>query len=661
MSFFEPQHLLWGLLAIAIVLAYYLRARRQHCDVSALMLWERAFRRRNKWRKWKRPVSVLILIMILAAIVFAAASPYWTSSLQTARTLIVIVDNSASMNATDVAPTRLAVAHGKLVTLIDGMRRFERMAIVSAGGRIRLHSRVSGDKQALRTAAHRITPMDGPNRLDDALALARRLAAEHANPEIYLLSDGCFDGAAELQRAADVRLVRCAAMGDDQDSRPANVAITQLAARGSVADPGHYEALLEVTNYSAASREVGVKVSLPDGQVWSEGISIGPQESRQRVRKFKADRGGLLSAKLDVEDDLTADNVAWLSIAPHPAISLKLAATAVSADPGSSTHRLLIALKTVPLVRVGRDGGDPLEADSGAITVITGTVPQQLPPGPVLAIAPSGDCELWRDAGSISGTVIVDEDPADHEAMPLRAVLAGVDLENLVVESLMAAEFLVKPAAVVRSAAGDPVLSAWQRPEGRVLLLHLPLDQTDLTLRHAFPILISNAVRWLADRQAPFANCVVAGELLSLPFDPLQETRQLRSPGGRVVTLAVGQTAAGPLDEVGVWTVESVPPSGDVAEATKADGAGGDVNDSVDDSDEANDDETPARGTIVHFAACNLLNPMESDLAANPELAGSKSDTQPAGDVPTPWALLLLVASVLLTADWLLVQRGILI
>ena len=78
------------------------------------------------------------------------------------------------------------------------------------------------------------------------------------------------------------------------------------------------------------------------------------------------------------------------------------------------------------------------------------------------------------------------------------------------------------------------------------------------------------------------------------------------------------------------------------------------------DDGEANDGES-ARGTVLRVAACSLLNPAESDLAASPELAGAAFDPQPADDVPTPWSLLLIAAGVLLTIDWWLVQRGTLI
>src|SRR5579871_4783003 len=113
MSFLAPTALILGALAVPIILMYMLRLRRREVQVSSTMLWQQILRDREAnapWQKLKRNLLLLLQLLILAALVIALARPFIAVPTVTTGRIAILVDASASMNATDVQPSRFEAA-----------------------------------------------------------------------------------------------------------------------------------------------------------------------------------------------------------------------------------------------------------------------------------------------------------------------------------------------------------------------------------------------------------------------------------------------------------------------------------------------------------------------------------------------------------------------
>ena len=87
---------------------------------------------------------------------------------------------------------------------------------------------------------------------------------------------------------------------------------------------------------------------------------------------------------------------------------------------------------------------------------------------------------------------------------------------------------------------GEPLFSALERPEGKVLILSVNLDKGDLPLRTAFPILATNALNWFAGARGELREAYATGAIaeITLPTTPAKEGERPRSiccavPGGK--------------------------------------------------------------------------------------------------------------------------------
>src|SRR5205085_6575782 len=114
MSFLAPLALISALVVGPIIVAMYLlKLRREDRRVSSTFLWQRVVRdveANAPWQKLRRNLLLLLQLLLLALLALALARPFFHTAGISGHNLIVIVDRSASMGATDVQPSRLDAA-----------------------------------------------------------------------------------------------------------------------------------------------------------------------------------------------------------------------------------------------------------------------------------------------------------------------------------------------------------------------------------------------------------------------------------------------------------------------------------------------------------------------------------------------------------------------
>src|SRR5712675_2279836 len=113
MSLANPTALLWALLVLPVVVFYVLKIRLKRVPVSTVIFWRQIFdekKPRTLWQRLRHLVSLLCQVVLLALLIAALTEPFFAWEANTARRVILVLDNSASMNAADAGVTRLARA-----------------------------------------------------------------------------------------------------------------------------------------------------------------------------------------------------------------------------------------------------------------------------------------------------------------------------------------------------------------------------------------------------------------------------------------------------------------------------------------------------------------------------------------------------------------------
>ena len=130
------QEALWGLLALPLlVLAYlWLLKRRKKVAVNwaSLGIVREAM---GTQRAWRRHVPPALLLLALAALLVATARPTAVVTLPLVeQTIVLAMDVSGSMRATDVEPNRLVAAQNAAKAFVAELPRAVRIGVVSFAG-----------------------------------------------------------------------------------------------------------------------------------------------------------------------------------------------------------------------------------------------------------------------------------------------------------------------------------------------------------------------------------------------------------------------------------------------------------------------------------------------------------------------------------------------
>jgi hypothetical protein len=644
MSLINPTALLLAALAAPIIVFYILKIRLRRVPVSTLMFWHQIFEEkkpRSIWQRLRHLLSLLLQLAFLGFLVFALADPIFRWQQRRARRVVLVLDSSASMNASDVTPSRLAAAKAEGLRVIDGMRPGDELAIIAAEAQPRVACGPTDHQRTLRTALESIEASDGPTRVNHAVTLARRLLSGSGKVRrIVVLTDGGFDGAAELARQQDVDLIKLG-------MNTGNVGITRLQARRSLLDPIGYEILVEVLNASDESASFRIELDLDDDPIDVVPLTLQAGERTVQVFEKTSGAGGRLRAHLDRLDSLPADNTAW-AILPRRS---RQPVTLVT--PGNLfLEKVFEAIPLVDLtvVKVVADGQparvQPASASAGSITVFHRKVPDVLPAGQVLFIDPERSGPLWDLGAALHNPIVAKQD----KDSPL---MRHIRLDNVIVPEARKLT-LKRPAHILaESAAGDALYAVLDQPQasasgqGKVVLLAVDLDKSDLPLQTAFPIMMTNLLNWFGGTKGELREALPAGAVaeVELPVEnPAKFERVLRDPHGRELVLSIPEGATkvtvGPLDRTGVWSVVRRP----VRDLKTKDGHA----------------RPTEPGEVVTELACNVADRRESDLRPVDGLTD-----RPAGlvsgltglAVRPIWYYLLASAWLLSCWEWFLYQR----
>ena len=147
-----------------------------------------------------RYLPPLTLLVALVFMIVGVARPHATVSIpREEATIVLALDVSRSMNATDVEPTRLDAARVAAKTFLDEVPEKFRVGVVSFATRAAVGVAPTQDRALVTTSLDTLKPGEG-TAIGDAVALSVRVGQPQAEGAqappraIVLISDGAQDG-----------------------------------------------------------------------------------------------------------------------------------------------------------------------------------------------------------------------------------------------------------------------------------------------------------------------------------------------------------------------------------------------------------------------------------------------------------------------------------
>lgn len=492
----------WALAASvppAIVALYFLKLRRERIHVSSTLLWKKSVEDlhvNSLWQRLRQNILLWLQLATAAALLFALARPVSTAT-GVGRRVILLIDQSASMRATDVAPNRLAEAKARARELVDQLGPGDVAMAIAFSNHARVLCPFTNVMGELQSAIDAIEPTDRPTDVSEALAIAKGLAeGTSADDEIkpapatcMLISDGRFP-------PVDVPLGDLAVDYIAIGKRGRNLGLVALAGRPSEDQPDKWQVFARVRNSANEAIRCAAELRLEDKLIDVAPLEIPAGAEAPLSFRLSTPPEGALELRLDIDDDLAIDNTGWIAINPP-----SLAKIVVIGEPNKVLQTALSTGAIEKLAKVNFLPADWAKKDlsietelSGADLVILDRVtPARMPAANTWMIDALPTEFANRPRNRVEAPAILNWNVA-------HPVMRFLSLDDVSVAEASVTTPIPGGSALIESDRGDLLLSLPRGVSTDVVQLFPLVDaqgkwKTDWPLRASFPLFILNVIR----------------------------------------------------------------------------------------------------------------------------------------------------------------------
>jgi Ca-activated chloride channel homolog len=538
MSLLLPAALSFGIIIPLIFLLYFMRPKRQVRVVSSTLLWQQASQDLQASRPWQRlRITALLLLQILAAIVIVLvlARPATFISSPIGGNSIIILQASASMQATDVSPNRFEAARSEITNLIDGLGPSDQVSLITMAKTPQVLIAFSSDKGRITSALQRAKVTNQDADLEQALSLATSLAAGHTNAQILVVGDGhVLPSDQTLVSSFPVRYLQ---IGTDAP----NAALLALA---SQTIQGKLVALAQIANYSHQQRSIPV-------ELYADGNLVGVQTAILAAGNSGAIQWGplppatrFLHARIISQDAMTIDHEAWAIIGGS------LHGRVLLVTKGNSF--LETSLRLQPNIDLFETTPDKYSTVGNFdLTVFDGFLPSSLPSGALFFVNPPTDSNIFGKSGA---------------EISISHISAGSDNQHLLIQVDLSSIHVVRKSHQLTAAPWmqpiivtpeTPLLIAGEHNNRRIGVLSFDLHDSDLPLQPTFPILIYNLINWFLPPPVAGNAQVAPDTSVTIQAWPGADRITITGPDQQTLTVAppFPVTAFDNTDTIGIYSV----------------------------------------------------------------------------------------------------------
>jgi hypothetical protein len=565
--------------ALLAVGAYIIKMRRRRFEVPWVQLWKRVLEQKDAnslWKQLKRLISLLLILLILGLVLFAALDPTLGVSDRKARSVVILIDASASMKTMDGndagTQSRMDVAKEKADTLIDSMGGGDVAMIVKVDGQATPMSRFTNDKAILHKLINGvggdkhdnllldgITASDTPADLTRALGAAADALRDRKNPLVVLISDGAFPetqlgqvvwqagSAGAPKNLASVDLTNVDVRYMPVGHRSDNVGIVAFNVRRYIANKAAYEVFVEIQNFGTEPAKRKLLIQNGSNPVDQRDIELKPGERIRRVyEKLPASDDNKLQAVLRHVDGPGGSDAFPLDDFAYALLPIAKKQKVLMVTEGNMflEGALLVYDNVNPMkISPAEYTANPRLADGMDVVVFDDFTPEVVPQPPtsLLYFHPTGEHSPFKVASELTNPRITEIDE-DHP------VMRWVTLSDVYTDK--SNTFSLDPKkgeSAVAYSVRDAIIAVKRDGRRKVLAFGFSLpaadreSATDLPMRVAFPIMLVNTLDWFAGDQADLLTTYATGRRERIPLDGANDAvvAEVKAPDGTVTRTPV--------------------------------------------------------------------------------------------------------------------------
>lgn len=548
MSFLTPLALMGGLIAIPIILMYMLRLRRREVMISSTFLWQQLLKdneANTPWQRLRRNLLLLLQLLILSALVLALARPFITVPAVGAGQIVLLLDASASMNATDVdEASRFEEAKRQALDVVNTMNAADTMTVIRVTDVPEVISPATSDQNVLRAVINDAQPSKARADWSGALTLAIAGAATVTDFNVVIISDGNLGDPALLPNVpGEVRYIPVGSSGQ-------NVAISALAT--DTLSGQTPQLFTQLSNYGDTETEVLFSLSVDGTLFASDFLTIPAGDDLAFVSEELPADFRLISASVSVPssspapDYLALDNEAW-AVASGTGTRRVLLMT----DGNLFIEQVLRSLPAIEAFKGELERGLPSQPFD--LYIFDGWLPDTLPNGDLLIVNPPRSIPLFTIGAEEQRTGeirVAQTDPrmtfVDFDAVDVLAFRQISDVDW---------------AAPLVTLDNAPLVLAGEIDGRQVAIFTFDIHDSNLPLQITWPVLMSNLLSWFSPQDVVSApNGLSVGDSLVIRPPLTAESLQISQPDGTQRNIPIDRQSIiyAETDTSGIYTLDVI-------------------------------------------------------------------------------------------------------
>lgn len=511
-----------------VIMLYILKRKYKEEVISSSLLWKEVYkntRANTPWEKFKKNIMLLLQIIIILSVILALMSPFINIGGKTYKNVIIVVDNTASMNTMyDDKLSRLE--KGKLLAkeYLNSTREGTKAYIISYDGNSNLLLNGEFNKFNSESIINNISKSYNTGDISDVLSFVKALGDGIGEEyEALIFTD-------KQTSISDIngKLVYLGNSG-------LNASIDNISHK--VVD-GKIKVIANVTNNGDKEYEGDFSLYNGDKLLEVNKINLGVSESKTLSFELDSLSDDYLKGELSRKDILMEDNTYY-----HVINENKVKKVLLVTDENVFLEKAFGIIENTEVYKTN-DPNNITENDEYDLYVFDNKMPEVIPKGGnILFINPSSNEFFNVLNGGEMG-----------QAKAIKGAVSSY-LENI--------QFTLSEYKIIETPYyGTNILTIDDNSIGfkgevndrKIAALSFDLHSTDFALKKEFPILIYELGEELISTGMVYKNNFTAGEKIVVKSSDFESEINVTYPNGEIKELKSGDELKGNL-ELGIYKI----------------------------------------------------------------------------------------------------------
>ncbi len=505
MRLFSPWALWFLSFLPLVVLMYILKQKFEERQVGSIYLWQQVLKDievNTPWQRLKKNLLLFLQLLSVLLLVFALSDPYLHAGGGSYTNLVIVIDNTGSMNARLEEGTRLERAKKMAEELLHSSGKNTNITLLTVERNPRVLLGKTNDREEAAASIRTIEPGNYSGNINDSVSLVRAIVKQYEGSSyktVFYTDSPVETGDLNAQ------VVSLA-------SELLNVSLDHISWSE---DKGKLIVLVRATNRSKEALQREISLYGNDRILDIRDIELQPGETKAVYFEGVSADVDYLWAELTQKDDLEQDDQVYGVVR----LTKPVKALLVS-ESNVFIEKAMANIKGVELYKTNPDG----EAAEGYdLYIFDSFTPSKLPgSGSILLVDPSADNGVAEVGAEMEG--------GSPEVLK-HSLTKYVEHADFTVSKLKSIE-LPYWAESLMDIKGRTAVFAGEQKGRKIAVIGFDLHNSNFVLTTEFPIFIYNLTAYLTGMDREDTAAYVCGDQIDLILDPEAGEAEVKTPDG---------------------------------------------------------------------------------------------------------------------------------